>query len=230
MVIINADDFGRSNSINKAVKECFMNGIISQATIMANMPAYDEAVEISKKYNFYNKIGLHITLDEGEPLSNKIKNNPHFCKDGFFIKNCIHGIMKIHINKYDRECIEEEVEAQMKKYVDSGFPLMHIDSHHHIHINISVMRVVKRVAKKYGFRSVRISPLRPSDSFLKRLYKLALNKYIQSSFITTKKFEVSRDTTFSKSDSVEIMTHPDIINGNLVEVIKREPLQVKRYL
>lgn len=35
---------------------------------------------------FLDKVGIHLVLDEGVPLTETIKRNPHFCKDGRFIK------------------------------------------------------------------------------------------------------------------------------------------------
>ena len=43
-VIINADGFGRCEAINKAVAEAHTNGVLTSATIMANMPAAADAV------------------------------------------------------------------------------------------------------------------------------------------------------------------------------------------
>lgn len=55
---INADDFGRSPSINAAIVQCFEEGLINQTTIMANMPYYEEAVALSMKHGFLIKLGF----------------------------------------------------------------------------------------------------------------------------------------------------------------------------
>ena len=45
-IYINADDFGLGTSVNKAIVECFNSGIINSTTLMANMPGFDEAIEL----------------------------------------------------------------------------------------------------------------------------------------------------------------------------------------
>lgn len=51
-IIVNADDFGKTHTINLAIAECFNKGLITNTTIMVNMPFADEAVEIAKQEVF----------------------------------------------------------------------------------------------------------------------------------------------------------------------------------
>lgn len=37
-LIINADDYGMSESINQAIEFCLVNEVIDRATLMVNMP------------------------------------------------------------------------------------------------------------------------------------------------------------------------------------------------
>ena len=64
-IIVNADDYAGSSTINKAIIELFNNGIVNSTSIMANMPAFDEAVELAHKYKITDKIGVHLVLTEG---------------------------------------------------------------------------------------------------------------------------------------------------------------------
>ena len=71
-IIINADDFGLNTSVNHAIIESFEKGLINSTTIMANMPGFDEAIDLAHKHNIINKTGIHLTLTEGEPLTTNI--------------------------------------------------------------------------------------------------------------------------------------------------------------
>ena len=146
--IINADDFGLNHSVNRAIALCFRNGYINQTTIMTNMPSYEEAVALSKEYNFFDKVGLHVNLDEGTPITSEMKCNTHSCTNDRFIKGSIKGFKRFYLNRYDRKCVENEVEAQMAHYICSGFPLLHLDSHHHIHTNFSILYVTVLLPNK----------------------------------------------------------------------------------
>ena len=58
--IINADDFGRTDTVNIAIVEGFKNGCLNSTTIMVNMPYFEEAVHLADMYNFKNKVGLQL--------------------------------------------------------------------------------------------------------------------------------------------------------------------------
>src|SRR6266705_6008158 len=60
-LIVNADDFGRSHSINEAVIRAHKEGILTSASLMVNEPAFEEAVELAKA-NPTLGVGLHLTL------------------------------------------------------------------------------------------------------------------------------------------------------------------------
>ena len=60
-LIVNADDFGRSRSINRAVLRAHRDGILTTASLMVNEPGFTEAVEMAKD-NPRLGVGLHLTL------------------------------------------------------------------------------------------------------------------------------------------------------------------------
>src|SRR5262245_3458774 len=71
-LVVNADDFGRSASINEAVRRAFQEGILTSASLMVNEPAFEEAVQLARQHPRLG-IGLHLTLvcghstlDQGE--------------------------------------------------------------------------------------------------------------------------------------------------------------------
>src|SRR5579871_6997746 len=60
-LIVNADDFGRSRSINEAVIRAHREGILTTASLMVNEPSFAEAVELARQ-NPQLGVGLHLTL------------------------------------------------------------------------------------------------------------------------------------------------------------------------
>ncbi len=77
--IINADDFGLCASVNKAIAKAHKEGVLTSATIMANMPAAKGAVRIAKKLPDLG-VGVHehslataicTTLAEIAPVAKK---------------------------------------------------------------------------------------------------------------------------------------------------------------
>ena len=72
-IIINADDYGLNSNVNKAIYLCFKKELISSTTMLANMPAFEEALNMSREINITNNIGLHFNLVEGFPLTKRNK-------------------------------------------------------------------------------------------------------------------------------------------------------------
>lgn len=222
-IIINADDFGCSSSVNHAIAQCFEKGLIHRTTIMTNTPYFDDAVRLADTCGFKRHVGLHLVLDEFTPLTDDIKNNPHFCNNGKFLKGWA-GQMKnkIYLSHYDISCIKEEIEAQMQAYCDSGFTLMHIDSHHLVHTSSPIIiSIVSKLALEYGFKSMRNVAIYHNDNIVKKLAKIYVRNIVEKNFITTKFFAPYNNYNTLLKD-VEYMSHPDMFNDFIVDVVNRD--------
>lgn len=216
-LIVNADDFGWDENRTKAILEAYRRGIITTATAMANMPWFEKAVEMARGTDFFHNIGLHLCLTEGFPLTETIRHSRLFCRDD----GSFHG--RFHVSYFRRmilpsfECraVAEEAEAQMTRYIESGLPLMHLDSHHHSHTDSSIARIVLPIAKRLGFRSIRLSRnLGSGLTIMKRLYKWRINRFMgkvvpfNADYFGAFADLVSSGDRLPDGTTVEIMTHP----------------------
>ena len=128
-LIINADDFGLTYSVNRAIIDVFKAGNLTSATLLVNMPGLEDAVELAK-INPHLAIGLHFCITEGKPLSNC---SSLIDEQGNFYTRCI--LAKRIIQRQVDGCdIEKELVAQLEKFKSFAIPLSHIDSHQHIHM------------------------------------------------------------------------------------------------
>ncbi len=215
--IINGDDFGKNKYINEAIRESFEKRYITNTTLMVNMPCADEAVRIARECGFSEAVGIHLNLTSGFPLTESIRKERRFCrKDGSF--NAYfqqHTISRLVISRKEKECVREEIEAQIRKYFSYGLPERHLDSHHHVHTDSSVMDVLLPLLLKYKFRSVRLTRnLFVRMSLLKRVYKSGFNiKLKRNGFNTADFFGSYRDLSamngnIKEGSLVEVMVHP----------------------
>lgn len=187
-IIVNADDFGKSESINAAIAECFDKGIIKRTTLMVNMPAADAAVALAKEKGFFEQVGIHLNLTEGRPLTKEIQNNPLICDEKGSFHAGFQKTMKyrLYMDELTISQIRTELNAQLQKYMEYGLKLMHVDSHHHVHTNYPVLRALKPLAKEYGFSSIRLGRnLYHGGNPLMRLYKCWYNHAIKKMCRTT---------------------------------------------
>lgn len=217
-IIINADDFGHGETRTLAICEAFKKGLLSTTTIMTNMPWFEKGVDLSRTHNFFNCVGLHFNLTEGSPLTIRMRDDEFFCKHGEFTGD-FHRSLKyrLHLSSALREIVREEAKAQVERYCDAGFTLLHLDSHHHVHTDFSIARELYPIAKAAGFKTSRMSrTIGPKMSFPKYMYKVAFNYWANHQL----PFTVSDFTDFydfaSISDSldlgsqVEVMVHPGL--------------------
>ena len=217
MLIINADDFGLSDSVNRAITNAFKNAFISDTTMMANGEYFDEAAGMAKQNGFSDKIGIHFNLTEGIPLTDDIKKYSAFCENGVF-----HG----NVNRLNPLCsaeksaIYKELSAQVTKIKTAGFAIDHADSHHHIHTAVFIAPIVSLICKENSINKIRIhrniGNIKPYKMLVKNLYNRNLRK---NGFITTNYFGSLDDINGAElPDSLEIMVHPDYDeNGTLID-------------
>ena len=198
-IIINADDFGYNHEVNLAIVEAFSKGWITNTTIMANMPGYDEAVEIAKTNGFFDKVGLHLNFFEGLSLTEGMRNDSIFStEEGMTSYKILHELSpryKFLLPKTTMHSLAIEADKQMERYVKSGFTEFHLDSHGHSHTQLAVWRSIVKTIKKYEFRTVRLSLnlfTRPIPSIIK-LYKKLFNRLVKSKFRTTLYFTSAAD-------------------------------------
>ena len=227
-VIINADDFGRNHEVNLAIVEAFGKGYITNATIMTNMPGYEEAVFLAKKHGFFDKVGLHLNFFSGKPLTEKIKKIPMFM-DGdemtsYPILHKAGNLRKLILPKKTRIALREEAEAQIEKYLKSGFTQMHLDSHGHSHTIPSVYFSIRKSLLLAKFNTVRLSlNLFSKRNLYTKIYKIIINCFIKKDFKTADYFtsaseyaEVINNKNLDDAKICEIMVHPSYDQGELV--------------
>jgi chitin disaccharide deacetylase len=60
-LIVNADDFGLTAGVNRAILECHKRGVVTSTTLMANAAAFSEAVQDAQSAPELG-VGCHVVL------------------------------------------------------------------------------------------------------------------------------------------------------------------------
>ena len=157
-IIINADDLGMSREVNAAIETAIKEGCISSSTIMANAPAFDDAVRIAKLYPQIS-FGVHLNIDEFKPLTETSVFMKYGMLDanGAFKKEYLHNTELSYSDEL-LEAIYNEWKAQVKKVIDTGVIPSHFDSHEHTHGIFELQPILVRLMKEYGIKKVRRQP------------------------------------------------------------------------
>jgi hopanoid biosynthesis associated protein HpnK len=155
-LIVNADDFGRSHSINQAVICAQKEGILTSASLMVNEPGFDEAVQLAREHPRLG-VGLHLTLlcghsalarDKIPGLTNERRefpDNPVTAGFRYFTARSLHGQLR------------EEIAAQFQKFRDTGLKLDHVNGHLHFHMHPTVFAILMENVGAWGITHLRLT-------------------------------------------------------------------------
>jgi chitin disaccharide deacetylase len=153
-LIVNGDDFGLTRGVNAGIIQAFREGILTSATLMANGPAFEDAVELGRA-NPQLGVGIHLCLVSG-PAVASAKDIPALAdRDGQLPKTLFVLLTRLSGGWIPTRQIEREFRAQIQRVLDAGIRPSHLDTHKHTHTHPRVMEALGRVANEFGIRNVR---------------------------------------------------------------------------
>ncbi|WP_378956323.1 ChbG/HpnK family deacetylase [Pelosinus sp. sgz500959] len=154
-LIINADDFGLHETVNLGIIQGYTTGIITSTTIMASGKAFEHAVGLAET-NQKLGVGVHLTLVGEKPVCHPDQVKSLVDQDGYLSPQYPQFLKNYLLGKIQLSDIRRELTAQVKKVVDSGIQITHLDSHQHMHIVPAIMDITIDIAKDFGIKAVRI--------------------------------------------------------------------------
>ena len=155
-LIVNADDFGLTPGVNRAIVEAHAQGMVTSATLMANAAGFEDAVRLAKSCPELS-VGCHVVLVDGTPVSSpsQIPTLTGGADCGRFERRLSSFAMRAVGGSLNPAEVETEVAAQIRKLQAGGIQPSHVDTHKHSHVFHQVLRPVLRAAKACGVRAIR---------------------------------------------------------------------------
>jgi predicted glycoside hydrolase/deacetylase ChbG (UPF0249 family) len=154
-LIINADDFGLTPGINRAIAELHHANALTSATLMATGAAFDEAATIARS-NPTLGVGCHIVLTDGIPASPPKTIPTLLGPDGKTFRpslaDFIQALLRGNISEED---IEREATAQIQKLQNADIRITHLDTHKHTHLFPAVTQPLLRIAERHSIAAIR---------------------------------------------------------------------------
>jgi len=190
-LIINADDFGLTPGINRAIIELHHAGVLTSATLMATGPAFDDAAALARS-NPSLGVGCHIVLTDGTPASPPETIPTLLGPDGKTFRpsliDFLHALLRGRIREDD---IEREAFAQIHKLQQAGISITHVDTHKHTHLFPAVARPLLRVLERTAISSIR-NPFEPA--FTQQLAHAGLKRRLQIRILSRLQRHLNRYT------------------------------------
>jgi predicted glycoside hydrolase/deacetylase ChbG (UPF0249 family) len=154
-LILNADDFGLTPGINRAIERLHRAHALTSATLMATGPAFDDAVAIALR-NPALGVGCHLVFTDGVPVSHPETIPSLLGADGkTFRPSNIDFVQALLRGTISEAELAHETQAQIQTLQRAGIDVTHIDSHKHTHLFPAVARPVLHIAERCGIRAFR---------------------------------------------------------------------------
>ena len=233
-LIINADDFGLNAEVNASILKSINEGLVTTTTMLVNLEGFDDACNIADQYSIKKRIGLHINLTEGVPLTDEMKRCTTFCdSEGRYIfrKN----EKRIWwLNAEYRRTVYAEIEAQIRKCRGAGIEISHADSHNHMHEEPGLILLFMQALRNNNIPYLRkLKNMSYHSTLAKRSYRYAGNCFIDlynrnsvGYFGSIEEYVNARSKRLLTDGSVvEVMVHPGRnISGKIIDVFTGENL------
>ncbi|MFS0657089.1 ChbG/HpnK family deacetylase [Bacillus sp. 179-C3.3 HS] len=143
-LIINADDFGLTESVSRGIIKGMKEGIVTDTTMLTNTRHFDRSIEMAKEAGI-EAMGVHLNLTLLKPLlesgkvTSIVDHNGDFYRKPSLIPSLFH-----------KEEVRAELRAQIEKFLSSGLTLTHIDTHHGFSIvHADMLQIIIELAKEY---------------------------------------------------------------------------------
>lgn len=172
-LIVNADDFGLTAGVNRAIMEAHNGGVVSSTTLMANGAAFADAVTAARSAPNLS-VGCHVVLVDGTPVSPADAADTlvaiRSAEPDKFYSRLSAFAARAMLGGFDRDQLVAEVTAQIRKIQATGLQVTHLDTHKHAHIFPEILVALLRAARICGVRAIR-NPIVPVKALPARLFK-----------------------------------------------------------
>jgi len=211
-IIANADDFGFSLSVNKAILCCYEQRYINSTSLMTNKPGFEDAVDMIHKYGIIKNVGLHINLYSSKPIID-FPDKRYLLENGEWSKTKTKKTLNFLAPKTSRYFFNE-IEAQLKKATSHGVKITHLDAHQHLHTLPAFFPVFLKFVKQYKLK-LRLAQTYNEGNFLKFQFRNYINQTMKkagcnySDKFETVEYYIKNSLAKKYNSLIEVMLHPD---------------------
>jgi hopanoid biosynthesis associated protein HpnK len=153
-LIVNADDFGLTEDVNRGIIVAHRDGILTSTSLLANGSAFQQAASSSRKL-VQLSVGVHLNLSQGDPVSPANRIPSLVNKQGELHLGPLNLWRRILTRRLSLEEIHTECRAQVLKVLEAGIAPTHLDGHLHVHLLPQLSPVLIRLAREFGICDVR---------------------------------------------------------------------------
>lgn len=155
-LIVNADDLGWTEGVNRGIAEAHRNGIVTSTSLLANGAAFASGVELARSTPGLG-VGVHLNLSDGAPTAEPQAVTSLVNDSGQFDAGPETLLLRLAKRDVMLREVEQEWDAQIEKVKSAGLDPTHLDGHKHVHMLPGLFEIALRLAKRYGIGAIRVS-------------------------------------------------------------------------
>ena len=208
-VIINADDFGITKGVNKAIFELVDAKVLTSTSVMTNMPYYNRVENLKNEIG----IGIHLNLTVGNPVLEKTKISTLVNDKGDFLglNILLNKMIRRKISKIE---VEAEFEGQIKKLLDIGIQPDHVNTHESLMKYPFFLSIIRKLAYKYKIMGVRTySPRKFNYKRLLSLKRILISsllyyqklRWVKAGYNVSTKFDSLLKINLDYKEAIELL-------------------------
>jgi len=154
-LIINGDDFGYSDAVNRAIVLAHREGVLTSCSLMVNERAAPHAVELARS-NPSLAVGLHLALVQGRAALPHAEI-PHITDpNGNFTTSPFRAGVHYYFSPAARRELRREMRAQFERFTSTGLRFSHVDGHAHLHQHPVIFDELIKLCEEFDVRRVRV--------------------------------------------------------------------------
>lgn len=155
LVVVNADDLGLHEDINRGIQKAHQEGIVTSTSLVPCGRAFDDALRVLQTCPGLG-VGVHLTLIEEEPLCKPERIVSLLDRNGRFYGSYRRFSERIFLGKIEPNELRRELDAQIQRVLEAGIRPSHLDSHQHVHMLPLVWQAVTELAGRYRVPFIRV--------------------------------------------------------------------------
>ena len=155
-LIVNADDLGWTEGVNRGIAEAHHHGIVTSASLLANGCAFESGVDLALTTPGLG-VGVHLNLSDGPPVADPETVTSMVNDQGEFAGGPEGLLLRLARRSVALEEVEREWDAQIQKIRDTGIRPTHVDGHKHVHMLPGLFELALRLAKRHGIEAIRVA-------------------------------------------------------------------------
>lgn len=172
-LIVNADDFGLTPGVDRAIIECHNSGVVTSTTLMATGAAFEDAVQAARLAPGLS-VGCHVVLVDGTPVSPADTIDTlvaiRSAEPEKFFSSLSAFAARAMLGGFDQDQLVTEITAQVRKIQSTGLHVTHLDTHKHAHMFPEILTALLRAARICGVRAIR-NPIVPVKALPAKRFK-----------------------------------------------------------